>query len=387
MMNNRLQVTPNKIIILLLSLHCFLLIINRTKYFNLVGTFYIYFFIIPFFALSSQRYFSKIQIIILVIILLSLGSYFMKGGSQILAVLLFWIVTFFIVGFETSYANYLTVKRMYCISSCIMSILLLIQHRHPYTGSDAARYGLYYSSQEFYDVNFTATFFTIPTVLIFIDIYDKKLRYRKLATVALILNLLAIYFLGSRSGLVIVFCSLLAYAIISKNKRFGFKIIYVVSGALILLFVLQFLPEDIMSRVVSKGIIDGKSSTRYISWMYGIEAFKRNPIWGNGVYSTVEMIRRQNYWGNSFTAHNTYISYLAMYGIVGSIPILIFLLAPIYNAIKYKYELYFLILYVGFLVQLVVIEAGFSEIMLTPIILFWMYINSHDDKKSLNLCN
>ncbi|MCI8667628.1 MAG: O-antigen ligase family protein [Dorea sp.] len=374
-MNGKIKITPEAMITFLFCLHCILIFKNNTKYFNLAGSYYLYILMIPLFILSFRNC-NKFQIIVGTIILYTLVSFILKGGSQISALLLFWTIMFFFVGYQIRPQLYLYIKDFYCISSIIMSVLLLIQHRHPYTGSDSARYGLFYAKTEFYDVNFTATFLTIPTIIMFIDFYDKNVKYPRLMIGALAINLLSVYLLGSRSGLVIVFGSLFVYALTSRNKKYGLKLVYLIGGALLLTIAVQFLPDGIITRILSKGIIDGKTSTRYISWMYGMEAFRENPVWGNGVYSTVEQINKINYWGTAYTAHNTFISFLAMYGIVGSIPIFIFLAAPVYYAIKNKYELYFLILYLGFMAQMFVIEAGFSEIMLIPLIFFWTYINS-----------
>lgn len=379
-MSTRIKITPELLITLLFCVHCILLFANSTKYFNLVGSYYGYLVMIPLFSVSVRYCNSKSQLIVGVIILYTLLSFWIKGGTQILAVFLFWVVIFFCVGFRVKPKHFLYIKAAYCISSFIMSVLLLAQRRHPYTGSDSSRYGLFFSTTGFYDVNFMSTFLTIPTIIMFVAVFDKKVKYFKVTVSALIVNLLAIYLLGSRSGLFVVFVSIFAYAVISRNKPLRSKILYFIIGILFLLFVMQFLPTDTISRLLNKGIIDGKTSTRYISWMYGLEAFRENPIWGNGLYSTVELIDKTNPWGTAYTAHNTFISFLAMYGIAGSIPIGLFLMAPVYYALKYKYNLYFLILYGGFLAQLFVIEAGFSEIMLIPLMFFWIYINSRGNK-------
>lgn len=380
-MKGKIKITPECAIVFLICMHSLLIFTNGTRFFNLVGSWHLYVLIVPLFLLYKTDVIKKIQLVVGCIIFYSLASYIFKGGSQILAVLLFWVVIFFIVGFKTSPYYYMYIKNAYCISSVIISLLLFIQHRRPYSeGADIARFGLFFSESGFYDVNFTSTFLTIPTILMFVDFYDRNVKHIKIVLFALIVNLLAIYLLGSRSGLVIVFGSVFAYALTSKNKKGGNKLVYIVGGIFLVLVILRFLPTGILDRVLSKGVIDGKNTTRYISWMYGLEAFKKNPIWGNGLYSTVEQIQKNNYWGTAYTAHNTYISFLDMYGIVGSIPIGVFLLAPIYYSIRKKYELYFLILYVGFLAQLFVIEAGFSEIMLIPVMFFWIYINCGENE-------
>lgn len=373
-MHVRTKVTSERIITLLFSLHCLLLIFNRTTYFNLVGSYHIYILMLLFFVISLRK-FTGTQLMILGVILYSLLAYALKGG-KLLGVLLFWLVVFFAVGFKIEQKNYLLIKKAYCISASIISATLLIQHRAPYAGyagfGAAERYGVFFSELEFYDVNFTATFLTIPTVLIFIDFYDKVTKYRKLALVAVLLNLLAIYFTGSRAGLVVVFGSLFACAFASKKRKIDFKILYIVVGVIVLVFAYQLLPKNTIERLLEQGVVDGKTSRRYLDWKYGIEAFKNSPLWGNGLYSTIEMVEKIS--GVVYTAHNTYIMYLVMYGVIGCIPIFAFITIPIYRAIK-KCDLYFLILYMGFLAQTFVIEAGFSEIYLIPTIFFWVYIN------------
>ena len=55
----------------------------------------------------------------------------------------------------------------YIASAVLMSTIILIQHRTPYAQYGIFRWALFFSTSEYYDVNFTALYLLVPALLSF----------------------------------------------------------------------------------------------------------------------------------------------------------------------------------------------------------------------------
>lgn len=260
--------------------------------------------------------------------------------------------------------------KSYIVSATIISLLVLIQHRTPYSGYGIFRMALYYSSDRYYDVNFTAMYLIVPTLLAFkISTKAINLRERAIALFCVGINMLAVLMLGSRGA----FAPIVAIIILEvlRDKKVSFSKIFIILIGLIAIFFL--LPQDILLRLLGGNYINMESK-RIEDWRLGIEVFKQSPWVGNGMMSPKELVKRVA-GVDWYTIHNTYIVYLAQLGIIGALPffgILLYPLKKLWNGIKHPF---LFLTYCGVLFAAMMIESNYSYVLIVPISIFYAIIN------------
>lgn len=258
----------------------------------------------------------------------------------------------------------------YIASAVLMSTIILIQHRTPYAQYGIFRWALFFSTSEYYDVNFTALYLLVPALLSFYGAIkgSKRNRWKYLLCAGVIL--LAILMLGSRGTFAPVI-AIMAYLVLRDKKVSVSKIAIIL---VVFIAVFFFLPEDTFSRLIGTRYI-GSESKRYVDWAYGMRVFSNSPIWGNGMRAPKTLVNEIGGGVMNYTIHNTYVVYLAQLGIVGSIPFFGILLYPIiYMAKNYK-DIYFFLMYCGVLFASMMIEANYSYVLFVPLSIFYMLIN------------
>lgn len=388
--NFKFNISCKDIITYLLSLHFCLLYFNYDSYFGLGNSFIIYIlvFIISLFIIIKKIknvLFNKVNILCLFLVLLSIIIYFAIGGDDdiLSSALLFFSIIFCINSLGFNYKQKKFIAYSYIFSSVLLSIILLLQQNS--LSTTTMRYTIFYSSTNYYDVNFLATYLTIPTVLLFVFVYEKRIN--KIYILCFIINLLAILLTGSRAGLFMTLAFLLLYLICFKKITLK-KAMFLIIGVMILFLGIFFIPESILSHL-SEGIFFQMNSRRGQDWFQGLNIFLDSPIIGNGLYATRKLIIQKTgkFW---LTAHNAYITYLIYYGIVGFIPIIYIITKPIHNFFKRKItglNMFFYLLYVGFLIQIMFLEAGFSDMVLITVIVFYLLQTNNKDFWTIYLCN
>lgn len=257
----------------------------------------------------------------------------------------------------------------YILSSNIMGIIILVQHRTPYAKYGIFRWALYYDSQHYYDVNFTALYFLLPTLLAFYAALKVK-RNKYLYMIATTINMFAILMLGSRGTFAPVIAIMLLLVLSDRNVSIT-KIAIIVA---VLIGIYFFLPDDTVSRLVGTSYI-GTEHKRYIDWEYGLKVFHNSPIWGSGMRAPKELVAEIGGQSIYYTIHNTYIVYLAQLGIIGSIPFFIILVYPLIELIRTCQNAYLFLAYCGILFGCLMIEANYSYVLIIPLSFIYMIIS------------
>lgn len=258
----------------------------------------------------------------------------------------------------------------YILSSIVMSMVILIQHRTPYVEYGILRLALYYNSTDYYDVNFTAMFLLLPTLLAFYGALKGKKENRPWYMFATVVNMITILMLGSRGTFAPVVAIMVLLILMDKKVSFT-KILIV----MVMLFAVFFLlPEDIFTRLIGSRYI-GSEHKRYVDWAYGLKVFSNSPIWGNGMRGPKVLVNEVGGGVMNYTIHNTYIVYLAQLGIVGSIPFFGILIYPIIIMLKKYRNIYFFLSYCGILFSCLMIEANYSYVLFVPLAIIYMILN------------
>lgn len=375
-MKRSIIVKKNNIPIFFLSLHMYLLLFNGTSFFNIGSRAYLYLIIIVIsvvYIIGNLIKFSfptKEKVICLILIFYSIISYFLihKSGERgiLLSSVLFFLLIFFWSSFLFDSNQIEKIESNYIVSAAILAIGIIVVRYKPYTGEMASRMTIMSVTGEFYDVNFISAFISIPTILLF-DKYVTNRKSKRLL-VLLILMMVSILLTGSRAALLLTgvgcICIALYRNMMSLNS---FIIIPIIIACGIAIF--SIMPNDMIQHYM-RGFNLLEDKGRMNDWIYGLKVIAANPIFGNGLVPTKTLIT-ELYGFTWLTAHNTFISFWAMYGLVIGSLIIYVVLIPLFRLIKYKAPLNYTIAYGAFIFSIIAIEATFSDIMIIPVLFFY----------------
>ena len=135
-----------------------------------------------------------------------------------------------------------------------------------------------------------------------------------LATIPLFIN--ASFLTGSRMGFVILLIGMI-FGIyqISRMQKFE-KIVVALAFVFSIKSVISNIPKELTQRVFSTwhNASTGNFNEREVIWQIGFDGFKEQPFFGRGMDSFTRMSNNAHM---DLEAHNTYISILVEYGIIG----------------------------------------------------------------------
>ncbi|MDR6121163.1 putative inorganic carbon (HCO3(-)) transporter [Bacillus sp. SLBN-46] len=374
--------------IIMFCITILLVFFARDQFFNLGN-----YFLLPIITIiCSAFYLATMQINIIlriehICVLSILGYaffivYVLGKGSEfdiVAATLLFYLFFLLMVSIDLNERSLKWVVNAYVISALILAIILLIQMKPPYPGQ--IRYGIYYSSTDFYDVNFTATFMLIPALITFNQTLVAKVQKKRIRNgIFTLIIFLAIALTGSRGSivpLIAVFC----YRMVTLRKL---KISYLFTLLLLLIVVYIALPDELFNRFFVDSY-ESNNVRRLHAWEYGIQSFLISPWFGNGLYSTKSII--ESTIGIVYNAHNTFIVILTQYGIIGAIPNVFLLIYPILKFLTKKTRNNLLLYYLSFIFSLIMIEANLSLVILIPLTIMYMALNYVKKNPSYDISN
>ena len=121
---------------------------------------------------------------------------------------------------------------------------------------------------------------------------------------------------GSRTGIIVLTLIVLFYAY--SARQFKVLIGIIVLAVIGLPILIQYLPESVMDRFMqtSELVHDGDFSDRGIIWQSALDAFSEENILLGVGYSNFSTMLRQHF-GWQMASHNTYLTYLIEFGIIG----------------------------------------------------------------------
>lgn len=254
----------------------------------------------------------------------------------------------------------------FILSGLVLAILLLSQMR--LARLDLLRFTVFYSESDFYDVNFLGGYIAIPALLSFYKGWVKKnscgVILYKIATTIMII---AVLLTGSR-GAMLGF--LVGVGILLMNRKMILQGLFL-AGLFVLLTPL--LPDFLYERLFENSYDDGSNSQRIEDWMAGLNAFVKSPLLGNGCDWPEDIIYREL--RLKLTAHNTYITFLMHFGIIGIGFLLSIFYPMVVVIVRNKNMRGLLAMLASLLFISIMIEATLSIIFYIPLIVIWILYN------------
>lgn len=360
-------------IVFFFAMEMIFLFVNRLKYFNF-GRYYIFAVIIVGLSLVyffRERSLDAKNMYILFPILYSLFLVIILNKEYttdyLFATILFCTHSFVLCQIKFDDVQKAKIEFIFIFSAVIMSLILLIQHGQPYLDSNETRQALYYSKEEFYDVNFTAIYFYLPACIsLYRGIEKRKMSY----FICYVILITAIFATGSRGTILPVL--MVSFLILFKTKSPWLLVLLPIG----IFALFAFLPEDIFSRVFATSYV-GNNRTRVNSWVYGLKLVFNDILWGNGLRASKQAII-SIFNTDKYTIHNTYIVWLSAMGIVGGTSFLFYMVWPVIKCIvKKKFTLFIIIS--GYLFTLLMIEGNYSYVSLIPLNVIYILWNSWGD--------
>lgn len=208
----------------------------------------------------------------------------------------------------------------------------------------------------------------------------KWLRYFCLASLGLFI--IIILSTGSRTGMVLLVMTIGGF-MVSKKSFKSFAILGI-AGVLAAPFIINYIPESIWERLFETNelVESGNFSERGDIWAMGFSALaEENFVTGVGYSNFTNMLRR--HFGSNWASHNTYLTYLCEFGIVG-IWVFIGLLKRIYYYAKANYRLsgnfFFFFFFLPLLVVMFTLETEYKRwIFLIGVLLESWYVLSSNE--------
>lgn len=245
---------------------------------------------------------------------------------------IFTIMFFFITQIKTNKKEINFVINSYIFSSVIISLMIIIFQQELDGWMGTYRYTLKFYNHVYIDPNFISSFINVAVVFSLNRVFSFNKKLIKIVYVMITLLISgAVFMTGSRAGMIALFlCYGFVFAENIKLKNIFIGLISIVSLAMI---VFAFLPDGITQRMFNVSYLE-TNQTRLLDWKYGIEAFLDRPIFGYGILESQNVL--QNYYNYGKAVHNTYLTFLIHFGIVGSLLIAVIFLKIFIKIYKSK---------------------------------------------------
>ena len=186
----------------------------------------------------------------------------------------------------------------------------------------------------------------IPLVLTY-TLFQKRFIHRVAGAVLLALTFVALVTTGSRGGLLSFLVAIAVYLYVLKRQRIiRLPTIIAVMVTVLIIGSISFVlapsePKSILldrldtSRLEEGEGLDKYTAGRTLFLRKGIAFFFESPIYGHGQKSFQPLMEK---FGVSAVAHNTYLTYLVEYGIIGFVFFLMILIKIFQHMWKYLKE-------------------------------------------------
>ncbi|NCA91852.1 O-antigen ligase domain-containing protein [bacterium] len=264
------------------------------------------------------------------------GDYF--GNRNV--VFIFYIV--FALLFISIKWNYYEIK---FFDTCIVLGAIVVMLIVFFSADFSSEGRLYITIGREIDQNYLSANLLFATAILSRNIVKK--RRRKISFVLLIANFIAIFILGSRSGLLGNLAVVWCYIIATKKNAWKYTLILAAIYLLIFGAFVSYLPEWIVSRFAIKNLITSTGSGRTIIWKYYWQTYKNGSFlhlligYGRGsIYGSIYRL----------ATHNMYLKSLIEGGLIGFTLFIYFFVILLRNVFRYKNYLGIAVVF-GFMVS------------------------------------
>jgi len=246
---------------------------------------------------------------------------------------------FFVAHLPSSYVNLNIVKNGLIAGAALAALVLIVSPKQSSFTSDGRRTIMFLNAKM--DPNILAIIIVIAIFCV-LSMYQSGRRPIYTVGVLLVILLLitGVFLTGSRGAVIaLVLSALLMASLILRNKRkkkTAFYVLLALAAAILLLYFV--LPDNLLDNRYSMANLfglneyDNKMHNRYTIWQNAIPLFAKKPIFGYGCGSFFSVI--QSVYKKS-AAHNLIVLELIESGIIGSIPLFVFLTKTAVQAKKY----------------------------------------------------
>ncbi|MFH0855454.1 MAG: O-antigen ligase family protein [Candidatus Omnitrophota bacterium] len=290
-----------------------------------------------------------------------------------------WLALFFLLTIPRDY-DLEKLKIMcngYIISSTIITLLIILYKREMYDWSGTFRYTISLSNGDFVDCNFLGAFMYFPAVLCWIRFLAREeKRERTFFLILFILISSGVLLTGSRGAMLALFIGI-GFATIGFKKINFYSILLLAIVLFVVLY--SFLPIQTFQRFFERNyILDNSNIYRIYKWEQGLNAFTNKPLWGQGLAYTTNLLSA------SLSAHNTFLTFLIQFGIIGALPFFIIII-KLFVSLFSKRSFPVLGIYIGWLVVSFVLEANYSIFFWTILIILYVYRNALNNNPKINM--
>ena len=173
------------------------------------------------------------------------------------------------------------------------------------------------------DPNYMCAYFTFGVVGTLQVLTQKNDPKRKVfAIIELIIYLWVVLLSGSRGGLLAILASAIAFLLFYSKKHFTKKVIYLIISGALLLWLLNYLPEELRLRFTVEDVAEDGGSGRVDLWEQAIDLHINSNVFrmffGYGTATVMRCFELKGY-ARQLVVHNMFLETLVELGLVGFI--------------------------------------------------------------------
>ncbi len=174
---------------------------------------------------------------------------------------------------------------------------------------------------------------SLPAAIYLVTQYENRLL-KVFNTLSIPLIAYAIFLTGTRTATMLLIICVAYWLFTYRKSSIRIKISFFVLFFLSIVLVFSLAPKASIERAFSSGesISKGTLNYRTVIWEAAIQQWKKTPLTGAGLGSLGPILSKEHV--NFSAAHNTYIEFLAEYGIIGLLIYLLLLLAIFYQILR-----------------------------------------------------
>ncbi len=235
-----------------------------------------------------------------------------------------WLIMFLVITFmPINIKSIDAILNSFILGGAVIGLVMIVLPHH-YLFDGSYRFTIQFMGNLEIDPNYLASFLYVAFSYAGFNLVGNRHthKHKIFYLISIIVIGIAIIMTGSRaayiSSLIVFFGMYLKRAKQKKSKIIGVVVVILLllAGSLIL----RYLPEELKSRFNLENLKDESNRKRIEHWGYAIKAFMNSPLFGFGAGHTTNLILK--YTGHIGDAHNTLLTFLLHFGLIGIFVIL-----------------------------------------------------------------